>query len=226
MLENVLLVLALNAVSAPLAASGIYSGSISSSWTGNQTIPDYNASGIAFAFSVSPSTPLRISAMTVDLNISGGWNGDLYAYISHDGGFAVLLNRVGRSVQNPAGYSAAGFNISLSDAFPIDIHNFAGDPVAGNFAPDGRNVNPFGTLDTDPRTATLSQFDGLDPSGSWTIFFADLSPLAASSLQSWAVEIQVVDVPEPPTELVGPAAALAGIGLRCLRKEQPARSTR
>ena len=31
------------------------------------------------------------------LNLSGGWNGDLYAYLVHNSGFAVLLNRVGRN---------------------------------------------------------------------------------------------------------------------------------
>ena len=29
------------------------------------------------------------------LNLTGGWNGDLYAYVQYGSGFTALLNRVG-----------------------------------------------------------------------------------------------------------------------------------
>ena len=90
---------------------------ISTSWTGNQPIPDNNASGVAFAFNVSAPGPLVITNVTVDLTIAGGWDGDLYAYLSHGSGFSVLLNRVGRTASNPDGSSLFGMNISLADSF-------------------------------------------------------------------------------------------------------------
>src|ERR1044071_4139758 len=63
------------------------------SWTGSQVVPDNNASGLAFTFNV-PGSPLMITDVSVNLNIAGGWNGDLYAYLSHGSGFVVLLNRI------------------------------------------------------------------------------------------------------------------------------------
>jgi subtilisin-like proprotein convertase family protein len=42
----------------------------------------------------------------------------------------------------------------------------------------------------------LGSFNGLDPDGTWTLFFADLSPLQTSTIQSWTVNIGVA-VPEP-----------------------------
>ena len=37
----------------------------------------------------------HISKVDVMLDLSGGWNGDMYAYLLHDGVTSVLLNRVG-----------------------------------------------------------------------------------------------------------------------------------
>src|SRR5260370_868131 len=63
--------------------------------------------------------------------------------------------------------------------------------------PNGRNVNPLSVVDTDPRTALLSSFNGLDPNGGWTLFFADLSSGEQSTLESWSLSINAV--PEPTT---------------------------
>jgi hypothetical protein len=48
-----------------------------------------------------PAGP-TITDVNVGLQLSGGWNGDLYAYLVHSSGFAVLLNRVGRGTGNAA----------------------------------------------------------------------------------------------------------------------------
>jgi subtilisin-like proprotein convertase family protein len=178
------------------------------SWSGSQLIPDNNANGVAFTFNFAGG-PLAITNVTVNLNIAGGWNGDLYAYLSHGSGFSVLLNRIGSTSGNPGGSGVSGMNVLLSDSYATDIHTALNNPLTGNFAPDGRNVNPFTALNTDPRTALLSSFNGLDPNGTWTLFFADVSPLAASTLQSWSVNIGVT-VPEPGSfTLIGLAASLA-----------------
>ena len=62
----------------------------------------------------------QITDVSVTLNLSGGWNGDLYAYLVHGSGFAVLLNRVGRDTGNAAGYGTAGMNVTLSDAAMLE----------------------------------------------------------------------------------------------------------
>jgi subtilisin-like proprotein convertase family protein len=192
-------------------------GTISYSWSGSQTIPDNNASGLAYSFNISAGSPLIVTNVTVDLTIAGGWNGDLYAYLSHGSGFSVLLNRLGSTAANPGGSGVSGLNVELSDSYLTDIHTFTGNPLTGNFAPDGRNVNPFATLDTDPRTALLGNFVGLDPNGTWTLFFADLSPLAASTVQSWTVNVGVT-VPEPGSLSLLALAILLGVARRSVRQ--------
>src|SRR5919109_903297 len=80
-------------------------------------IADGNASGVSDARTVS-SAISAIGSLTVSLDISGQFNGDLYAYLRHDSGFSVLLNRPGRTEDTPSGYSDSGLNITLSDSAP------------------------------------------------------------------------------------------------------------
>jgi subtilisin-like proprotein convertase family protein len=178
-----------------LQAFAISPATYSATWSGAQNIPDNNASGIAFPFNISAPGPSYITGVTVNLSLTGGWNGDLYAYLSHGAGFSVLLNRVGRTALDPDGFGASGFNISLADANVTDIHNFSGSPVNGGFAPDGRDINPFNALDTSPRNAMLGNFIDHDPDGAWTLFLADVAPAAFSTIQNWTVSIEAV--PEP-----------------------------
>ncbi len=187
-------------------------------WSGSQLIPDNNASGIAFPFSISAPGPAYITGVTVNLKITGGWNGDLYAYLSHGSGFSVLLNRVGRTSLDPDGFGVSGLNIFLSDANATDIHNFGGSPVNGNFAPDGRGVNPFTALDTSPRDAMLGNFTGYDANGAWTLFLGDFAPTAASTIQNWTVSVEAV--PEPSV------MGLAALGLLTFAARKARRNER
>src|SRR5271154_2386536 len=84
----------------------------------NQTIPDADNNGLALAQNLTlPTLPGPITKVTVTLNISGGFNGDLYAYLAGPGtGFAVLLNRPGVNSGNAFGSSGSGFNITLDDS--------------------------------------------------------------------------------------------------------------
>lgn len=178
-----------------LNAFAVAPATYSTTFSGAQIIPDNNAGGVAFPFNISAPSPSYITSVTVNLNITGGWNGDLYAYLSHGSGFSVLLNRVGRTALDPDGFGASGFNIILADANATDIHNFSGVTVNGDFAPDGRGINPFNAFDTSPRNAMLGNFTGYDPDGLWTLFFADVAPTAVSVIQGWTVSVEAV--PEP-----------------------------
>ncbi|HLP76027.1 MAG TPA: PEP-CTERM sorting domain-containing protein [Candidatus Paceibacterota bacterium] len=196
-------------IAAMAATFQSHAGNTIYSWTGTQAIPDNNASGIAYTFYVGTPSPEVISGVTVNLNIAGGWNGDLYAYLSHGSGFAVLLNRIGRTAANPDGSAVSGLNATFSDAYAVDIHTYLAATVNGNFAPDGRNVSPYSVVNTDPRTATLGSFNGSGANGFWTLYFADVSPLGTSTIQSWSVNIATAPVPEPSS------AALLGVALLC-----------
>ena len=165
-------------------------------------VPDGSPVGLVSAMNVF--TPIEhITNLTVTLRFEGGWNGDLFAYLVHDSSHAVLLNRVGRSLANPSGYSDAGFDIALDDHAPQgEIHNYRlaltnylTGPLSGVWAPDGRDTDPSLVVDTDPRTATLNAFTGLNPNGRWTLFVADLDPVYASTLVSWSLEIRGTNTP-------------------------------
>jgi subtilisin-like proprotein convertase family protein len=183
----------------------------------NQYIPDSPAGGVAYSFGFD-DTGLQISSITVTLSISGGYDGDLYASLSHGSGYAVLLNRVGGSVGNPYGSGSSGFAITLNMGLLNDIHNAGGtpgQPISGSdFSADGR-VN---YTDTGRDTAhTLDAFNQVNPQGTWTLFFADLSPGSVSTLNAWSLDITTV--PEPVNAALG---CLAGIFLlvtlvRCQR---------
>src|SRR5476649_252603 len=81
----------------------------------NGAIPDNSPSGLANTMSVT-GLAAAINNVTVTLNITGGYNGDLYAYLAGpNGGFAVLLNRSGVSGTSMFGYSDAGYDITLND---------------------------------------------------------------------------------------------------------------
>src|SRR5262245_31538100 len=94
----------------------------------NTTIPDGNPVGVA-NFQTISSGILEITSLTVDLNISGGFNGDLYMYLQHDNQISVLLNRVGRTsndgtVAGAYGYNNPGFQITLSDTAAFNVHEY------------------------------------------------------------------------------------------------------
>jgi subtilisin-like proprotein convertase family protein len=173
-------------------------------------IPDNDSVGVADNRTVSGTSITSIDLITVTLNITGGWNGDLYAYLVHDTGFSVLLNRPGRTLATPDGSASSGMVVTLEDAAATDIHTgipMSGGSFTATFQPDGRNVDPLVVLDTTPRTAPLSSFNGLSADGGWTLFVADQSPGSTSTLASWTLNIS--GIPEPgSTALCGVAAAL------------------
>ncbi len=118
-------------------------------------IPDGDLSGLLTT--ITPATTIgtigTITSMTVTLNISGGWTGDLYAYLWHDGILSVLVNRPGLTSSAPAGSSNAGLNVTLDDTAFSNLHSGAvsfGIPLNGTFQPDGRDVHPLSVLDTSP----------------------------------------------------------------------------
>jgi hypothetical protein len=70
----------------------------------------------------------------------------------------------------------------------------------------------------------LASFNGMDPNGTWTLFFADLSAGNTSTLNGWSLDVTAV--PEP----VNVAMAILGVGLVglravrvCLGSKKPAR---
>jgi subtilisin-like proprotein convertase family protein len=183
-------------------------------WSGSQTIPDNDPSGVAFAFNLAGTDVGQIQQVSVSLNISGGANGDLYAYLTHGSGFAVLLNRVGAGSGNPYGYGDSGMNLVLTSlgATYGDIHQYRMVAGYGTHIADGSLWEADGRLNyTDSaRNNTLSVMNGLDPSGSWTLFFADRSAADVSTLLNFSVTATAV--PEPVNVALAVFGVLAAAG--------------
>lgn len=185
----------------------------------NQAIPDADSSGLALAQNLTLSTlPGPITKVTVTLNISGGFNGDLYAYLAGPGtGFAVLLNRTGVNGGNAFGSTDSGFSVTLDDSASFaDIHTSAlsGGVLSGTFGSDGEKIDPQSDPSDFPAAQTdlLTSFNGNLASGTWTLFLADLSAGGVATINSYVLDITAV--PEPGTMAL---AAIGGLALLALR---------
>lgn len=161
----------------------------------NTPITDGSVVGIRSSLTenTAPLFNSVIQSVSVNLNISGGYNGDLTGYLilqDADGHNAtvLLLNRVGTTSGDPFGSEGAGFTVTLSDSGTVngDIHNATGSPT-GTWLPD----QSAGAASLD------STFGGLNGNGTWTLFLTDASLGNQSTLQSWSLDVAVV--PEPVT---------------------------
>ena len=193
-------------VSASQAA--LYNSTYASGFANSGNIPDANPTGWADTRTLTGITDFSMSDVSVSLNAAGGYNGDLYAYLSYNGVLVPLLNRVGVAASSPSssfGYSNPGLNITLSDSAANDVHfygrnnpNFNGNgQLIGNWQADGRNINPNSSpasFDSANRV-TFGSYDNLNPNGSWTLFIADMAAGDQSQVLSWSLNIEAV--PEP-----------------------------
>lgn len=166
-------------------------------------VPDNDDVGLVNTQTIVLAEPGTVTDVSVSITFSGGWNGDLYAYLASDTGFAVLLNRPGRSASMTDGAGSSGMSITISSGATEDVHTglpLSGSSVTGTFQPDGRETDPALALDTDARTALLDSFNGIDGAGVWTLFVADQAAGGTSTLESWTLNLTVV--PEPTTGLL------------------------
>lgn len=213
MKKALLLLAALLALALP-APAAVYTSTYTSGFANGGVIPDGNPSGWTDTRTVGIAEGY-ITDVNVLLTITGGYNGDLYGYLVFNGGFAVLLNRVGTGSgsepQFTYGFSTAGFNnIRLDDGASPNIHTVANPAANGTYGSDG---------------GTLASFNNLDPNGNWTLFLADLSSGDQSTLTSWSLEITAV--PEPVTGALGVFAGLFGAAavVRYFKRRTPAVSS-
>ena len=184
-------------------------------------VPDFDFNGVVDTIQVSGLGAAPIGDVNVALQLAGGWNGDYYAYLWHEGQSAVLLNRAGRTGSNPDGYSNGGFgpnalggSFTLDDQATADVHRYqagaydlyAGS-VTGTWQPDGRSLDPEAPgadFDLNLRPAMLDVFNGLNANGAWSLYLVDASPGAMGRLVSW--EITVAQVPEPGSAVLAAVA--------------------
>ena len=165
------------------------------------SILDGNPSGAFSSISVS-GTDHTLVNLVVSLNLTGGYNGDLYGYLSYGGTLLPLLNRIGVSSGNPFGSGGAGMNVTFSDAAPSNIHTAGNGFLTGAYRPDGQNISPLSppaSFNPAGGSMTLTgTFANLNPNGTWTLFIADVTAGGGTSqVNSWG--LQITAVPEPGT---------------------------
>lgn len=186
----------------------------------NQEITDNDSRGVTDVQTIS-GLDSSISSISISLNLSAvsgdlAFNGDYYVTLQHDDKFVVLLNRVGKTSANPFGYDDNGFNVTFT-LTGDDIHSYADldgeETLTGSWGADGRAIDPDNVLNTDARTATLSQLLGANPNGDWTLFAADMNSSGKGQLNSWSIDLQAVPEPSAVNFIL-----ISGIGLLVVKR--------
>lgn len=174
--------------------------------SGSQVIPDNTYAGAGYSFTFTDANAPYITGVTVTLNLTGGYNNDIYAYLSHGSTLVTLVNQITGTAGSGSGFN----NVILTEG--------GGSTIQG--APGSPGLAFTGTYTADQN---LASFNGANPNGSWTIFFADLGAGDTSTLTGFSVGITAV--PEPVNVALVVFAGLAaafGLGRYFVRKTKTA----
>ncbi len=155
---------------------------VSQTFSPGVTIPAGNPVGVEVTGNFTGAAPGgAVLGITVGLDISGGYNGSLAAYlVAPNGTVVMLLDQPGMSVDG-FGASSSGMNLTLSDAGSTSIQNVTGGSgvLTGIYQAD----QPLGT------------FNNSVADGAWEIYFTDLASGGGNPvLNSFTLDIEV---PEP-----------------------------
>jgi hypothetical protein len=201
-----------------LATCAVKAETWNSGFSNSGNIPDGNLSGWSDSRTIAGYSSGGGYNLSVTLQLSGGFDGDLYAYLSHGTGFVILFNRMGVGTASPLnalGSPASGMNVTFSDgASNGDIHLYTGTTqLSGPWQADGRDLSPISSPSLFQGAARenggnpLGSFSGLDPNGDWTLFVADVSSGGGTAqITSWGLALTPQPVPEPSV------LSLAGMG--------------
>ena len=196
-MKKLIIVLLLASLATLTSFATLYTTNWSTGFANSGVVPDNNLSGWSDTRTVGAIPAGTFASLAVTLNLSDGWNGDLYAYLVHGSGFTVLLDRVGTGVSS-FGYGDAGMNVTLASS-GTSIHQYGGNSTF--------SAAPAGTWRTDNTSGSLASFLSTNPNGTWSLFIADLSGGSVTTVSSWGLQMDIVAVPEVETWV---AAALAG----------------
>jgi hypothetical protein len=189
-----------------VARATLYNYTFNSGFADGTTVADGNPTGWADSRSVSDIAnnafqSSTIVDVTVRVDLSGGYNGDMYGYLvltdtsTHTAlAFSVLLNHVGSGIggepQYSFGYADSVMNVALSDTGANgNIHSYQS---VGGYA---SLINSGGAFQTDG--GNLGVFGGSSANNTWTLFLSDTSSGGTMTVNCWGLDINVV--PEPVT---------------------------
>lgn len=150
-------------------------------------IPDNEPGGASSSIVIADSGPIEdLDLILSDINHS--WLGDLIITLTHEDS-STSWNITNRAGQLEGGDETFGFDIDLDGAYTIDDESTRGsfhDQISfeGSLLPPG-DYNSLGSL---------SNFDGLDIAGTWTLLISDNALGDTGELGSWSL------VAETPNE--------------------------
>lgn len=153
---------------------------------------------VVFTATISDSAIVDVTQVRVGLKLAGnpggmGFASDMVVTLTKDfGATAVLLNRVGVTTTDGAGFGYDGWDVVFRDdatregAATADVHllEWSLGSLTGDIQPDGRLV-PESAL----RPAMLSALNGQVGNGTWRLAIADMSPGGGMRLESWSIEL-------------------------------------
>ncbi len=162
-------------------------------------VPDGNPIGGFSDLTINGAGTI-ITELQVNLHISGGYNGDLYAYLSYGGKLLPLLNRIGVAAGSPFGHSGAGMQITFADSAAVNVHAAVDGYLTGSYRPDGQETDPLSPANLfnamGGERTLMGQFGGMNPNGTWALFVADVVTGGGPCVvNEWSLTIQTV--PEP-----------------------------
>ena len=183
-----------------LVQPAVAGGTVTESYTfaPGAPIPDYVIPGVALLETIAGSQIRNITDVDVELVINHTSNGQVYAMLLHGSEVVMLLDAVGSIPGLPLGYDDDGFNIvvddeGLDDGLGTGIHQYQlitggtlppGMPLTGVWAPDLDGTN--GTLPDYP----LSEFDGMDADGPWTLVVSDCGLGEIGVVVQWSLFLE------------------------------------
>ena len=176
---------------------------VSQTFSPGVTIPAGNPVGVAVSGNfTAASAGDRVLGISVGLNISGGYNGSLYAYlVAPNGTLVTLMNQPGASV-DWFGAESSGMNITLSDTGGSSIQNVTG----------GYGTTLTGTYQADQ---TLGTFGNSSANGIWTIYFASQESGGGNAvLNSYTLNIEIIPEPVNVALVIFLVVLLVGTGFR------------
>jgi len=157
----------------------------------------------------------RLVGVSIGLNVSGGYNGDYYAWLkSPDGTLVQLLNQPGSDIfGSPAsGFGNGGINsFLLSSSGSVNIQGVDGtygSSLTGTYSAAG-DLNAFGTESSPSGSGN----------GNWTLFIDDLGSGGGSgTLENWTLNETIIAAPEPPYMVV--SLLLFAVGVAVFRSRR------
>lgn len=193
--------------STPPSNTGFASREIEMSREVQGLLPNANPVGVVSTVNLGASNV--VGEVEVEVMIDTLSVGRIASTLTHDGRYAVLLNRTGMTERGSVGLTKDNIEVYLDDDAPAADDAHLEPPLGtieflGLHQPDGRGEYVGDGITTDYRDNMLFALEGLDSAGAWDLYVADFRLQGAAGERSvfrrWRA---VVKSPGAPERYVG-----------------------